>query len=327
MRKRLLWSCFLFSYLLVLNISTISISQSSTGIETNITLNAFVGEREVPLNRTLALTVEIQWVGDIDLIEIGEVEEPVLTNFNVIGSSSSNRIMDSGGVRKAVKAIIYTLQPVNLGMAYIEPVSLSYTDKTTGKNHFLRTQRFQVEVLSPVAEPGERGPWWPWAALPLGVCGTGLLIYWLIKRMRNRKRGGEQPQFILEEIYLKELKAEVQLNASDRNEAIGVLTRLFRQYIADKYSVPALEATTGELLQQLNKTELDDQGINRCETLFKKSDIIRFSGHQATPSELSEAYTTVESILESNLRLVRDAMAEAEASKSKKHLTFNKNRL
>ena len=87
-----------------------------------------------------------------------------------------------------------------------------------------------------------------------------------------------------------------------------------------------MEATTEELLSLLKSADLDDSMIVRCETLFKNSDIIRFSGHQASPSELSEAYTTVETLLESNLREVREALAEKELSRSSRRFSLKKNR-
>ncbi len=291
--------------------------QDSLSNQTEVSLSTLVNPRRVPLNRTFTLTVQVLWKGDLDLIEIGDVEEPVLTNFDIVGTSSSNRVVGAAAGKKAIKEIAYTLKPKTLGMGYIESVGLSYVDKTTGKKYHVKTQRIGVKVISPVPEKEKVGKWWIWVlvgGLFLGSGGVVLLLY----RKSHTTEKEEKVEEIIEESYLKELKETVSLEQGHGQEAFTILSKLFRKYLSEKYNIPALEATTEELLSTLKEQGLEENLIRRCETLFKKADVVKFSGQEATQAELEEAYTTVETILESHLAQTKEMMQKMEEKRSKK---------
>jgi len=287
-------------------------------VQTDVSLSTCVEPRVVPLNRTLLFTVHISWKGDLDLIEIGEVEEPALSNFDIVGTSSANRVESVPGGARAIKEVTYTLQSKTLGMGYIEPVELTYKDRTTGKMHSLMTQRIGVEVVSPVPEQGERGSWWIWVVLGVVVGGGGCGVFLLRKKRAGKKAEDEEVERIVEEVYLGELKASVDLKGEEKREAFTILSKLFRKYLSEKYGISALEATTEELLRTLSEEGLDESLLRKCEALLAKADVVKFSGQEASQTELEEAYTTVETVLESHLAQVREKMRQTEDEKSKK---------
>ena len=320
---------FLIFFLVFDSFVSVGYGQASSAVgsgwnETKVSLSAFIEPKRVPLNRSVVFTVQVAWEGDLDLIEIGDIEEPLLSNFDVVGTASANRVIGASGGQRAIKEIAYTLRPRTLGMAYVEPAGLSYEDKRTGKSHALMTQRIGVEVVSPVPEPGEGVGWWVWVAVGVGVVGGGVaLVSW----MRRRSVGPEEETEVVrvvEEAYLDALKQTVDLKTQDRREAFASLTKLFRGYLAEKYRIPALEATTEELLRTLAEAELDEGLIRRGEVLFSKADVVKFSGQDATQAELEEAYTTVETILESDLARAIERMREVEEASKKKNKWFGK---
>jgi hypothetical protein len=281
-----------------------------------VQISTRVDPKRVPLNRTLQFTIQIDWEGDLERIEIGEIEEPILANFEIIGTSSSNRAMGTADGKKAMKEIAYTLQPKNLGMGYIESVGLSYEDKVSGRTHSLRTQRVGVEVLSPVPEENEKSGGWIW------ILGFGFVVLFaavfVFRIWKSRKKIDEnEPEQIVEELFLAELKEKINLKTKDRREAFTILSRLFRRYLSERHGISALEATTEELLSKL-QNELDERLLDRCKNLFHTSDVVKFSGQEATQSELEQAYTTVETILESHLARKREDLAKTMEDKPKK---------
>lgn len=285
---------------------------------TVVTLSTLVSPERVPLNRQATLTVRIAWEGDLDLIVIGDVEEPILTNFDIVGSSSTNRISGTAEGRRAVKEIAYILQPRGLGMAYVEPVGLSYEDLRTGKTHSLMTQRVGVEAISPVAEPGEMPRWWIWAAA--GIILVSFFVFMLIRMSRLRQADDVDIVVrIIEETYLEDLKSQVDLKSADRREGLTAVTRLFRKYLSDKYDISAMEATTAELVKALEDAGLDANLLKKCESLFERADVVKFSGQEASQAEFEEAYTTVETILESHLAKEKEAQVKAEAEAEAKN--------
>jgi hypothetical protein len=291
-------------------------------LRTEVSLAVRVDPLEVPLNRDLQCIIEISWEGDLDLIEIGDLEEPLFTNFTVEGSRSANRVIGVAGGRRAYKEIVYILKPVNLGMGYIESTTLSYEDKTTGKSHSIRTQRIGAEVISAGPEPGERKKWWIYL-LPVAVILTfiPLILQFIRKRKSRQEVEAEAPP--IEETYLHQLKETVDLKQDNKTDALSVLTKLFRHYLQEKYDIPALEATTKDLINIVNEQPLEDNWARRCKNLFENADIVRFSGQEASQSELDEAYTIVENILESNLRKARERL-ESEKEKGARKNIFRK---
>jgi hypothetical protein len=287
--------------------------------QTAVSLSASVDQKRVPLNRTVAFSVQITWEGDLDLINIGEAEEPVLSNFEIVGTSSANRVTGTAFGKKAVKEIAYTLQPTTLGMGYIEPVTLSYEDISTGKTHHLMTQRLGVEVISAVPEQGERrNVVFLIVVVGAFIIGAGLVVAFIIKKRTLSEKREVIIERIVEETFLEELRESVDLKGADRRESFAALSKLFRRYLSEKYDIPALEATTQQLLETLSREELDDDLIRRCETLFNKADVVKFSGQDAAQAELEEAYTTVETILESHLTKAKEIQIEEEQKHSKK---------
>lgn len=275
--------------------------------ETRVSLSSFVEPRQVPLNRNVIWAVRIEWQDALSLIEIEDFEPPALSNFDVIGSSASNRRFADQGGQTSVKEISYTLKPKTLGMGYIESAAVSYRDKATGESHHLMTQRIGVEVTDPVPEPGDtRIPWIPLLA-GIGLLGGIALLVFYRKRVQAKKElESAVDQSLLEERFLAELKTDADLSAPQRNETLSAITRLFRKYVSEKYHIPALEATTSGLIRKLKESGLESTLLEKCEAMLSKADVIRFSGNEATPAELNEAYGTVEMVLESNLKSSQD---------------------
>ncbi len=104
----------------------------------------------------------------------------------------------------------------------------------------------------------------------------------------------------------------MDLNNSDRREALSSISRIFRKYLSEKYHISALEVTTEELIEKLMSENIEENLIGKCDSLFRKADVVKFSGADASQSELDEAYTTVETILESRLTAWREALRQEE---------------
>ena len=269
--------------------------------ETRVTLSSSVDQKKIPLNRTVSWIVRIEWQDALSLIEIEEFEEPVLSNFDIVGSAASNRRLAHADGQTAIKEMTYTLAPKTLGMGYIESAALTYKDKATGESHHLMTQRVGVKVIDAVPEPGEihihRLP------ILLGlVFVVGILSVILLRRQARKNEEEDTDQRIPEEQILEELKNDIDLKNPQRTESLTQLMKLFRKYLAHKYEIPALEATTSQLIGHLKDSGIESQLADKCEVLFNKAEVLKFSGQEASQAELDEAYTIVETMIEAKLK-------------------------
>ena len=283
--------------LLAMLLSVPLLAQQSTA-PVAVTLNARVEPTQVPLNRQMTLIVSIQWSGDLSAVEMGDVETPELANFTISGSGSSHRIAAGAEGQISIKEIRYTLEPQTLGMAYIEPVGLSYTDKTVDMQRRLRTQRFSVEILSPVAEPGE--PAVPWSVMIAAVLFLAAATALFLRNRRANQADALVVDTPLEEAFLAELKSSVDLKGDGR-EAYVALSRLFRRYLADGYGLPARETPTAGLIALLHETEMTSIQVEKFSQLLSTADKVKFSGQAADIAELTDAYTSFETLLERKL--------------------------
>ncbi|MEE4312223.1 MAG: BatD family protein, partial [candidate division KSB1 bacterium] len=118
----------------------------------DIRVIARVSTKEVPLNRSVIFTVQVEWAGDLARYEISEIENPEVRNFKIMSNSSADRREMENNVQKAVKTFEFGLAPEELGMGYIEGVIIKYLDVETGDGKHLITNRLEVKVVDPLPE-------------------------------------------------------------------------------------------------------------------------------------------------------------------------------
>jgi len=254
-----------------------------------IRFEAKLDRTQVPLNRTLRLDVEVRWRGELDRYEVADVEEPVVRNLEIVGSGSANRVeTDASGRPVAVKSFQYLLRPKELGMAYVEGLTILYTDTKTGKSHRLMTQRLQAEVVDPVREGGARVNPFVYVAGAVAMAAAGVVYYF------RRTRGGVEAPVVereptLEEKLLSELREGVrpQDPAFDVKEGYARVSKLARRYLAERYGLSGLELTTNELLRELEGKVADERLLTQAEELLRRCDQVKFGGEAGDASEVS----------------------------------------
>jgi hypothetical protein len=273
---------------------------ASTGY--SVTLGASVEPKRVPLNRNTALTIRLTWEGALDSIVVGEVAEPVLSNLEITGTSTSNRVVGTQTGPQSVKEITYMLRPKSLGMGYVDSIRVIYEDRKAGVVHQLKTQRLSAEAVDPIPEKQGGSRIWVWllltACFAAGAAG-GVALFQKSKRRKTQE--AVPPPKPAEETYLVSLKEKVDLKSENLQDAFVALSKLFRRYLSEKFGVSALEATTKELPGMLQNSGMEENLLRKCQAIFEKADVIKFSGRKASQAELDEAYTTVESVFESKL--------------------------
>jgi hypothetical protein len=263
-----------------------------------------VDRKEVPQNFTVKFILKISWQGDLQRYEIKKVDQPVLTNLEMVGSSASNWVGEVAGVKQAIKTYEFILKPVSLGMAYIDGMIVDYHDKMYDEPHSLVTNRLEVKVIEPLAEKSNR-------VLVLTVSGILFLIIvsggtmMLIKRKREREAELRNKVITIappEDKYLEELSQGVDLKSHNAGEAFSALSKILRRYLSERYHIPALEVTTHEITSELSKLAVSEKIIEQVQEALQSCDVAKFSGGQAESGALDRAYTLVEDILNRNKR-------------------------
>jgi len=293
--------------LLALLISSPVIAQDSTDSsrsqESIIKVSAFVNNKEVPLNRTVTLVIRLSWAGELDRYEIDEFENPVLRNLEIVATASSNRV-SGGPTPTAMKEYEFTLKPLELGMAYIEPTVITYSDRVLDQKQRLVTNRLEAKVIEPLPEPGEGNFSLTLIALLLVLIAGGVVGYLIYKKRQSQAEEEAEVTLPLEEQFLQELKESIDLSATDLDigQAFSDFSRFYRKFLAEKFAIRALENTSDEVVRALKNIVADERFVNSTEDILTTCDLAKFSGAAGDKSELERVYTLIESNLERSLR-------------------------
>lgn len=275
--------------------------------ESEIRLTAFVQDTEVPQNRLAQLVVRVEWSGDLDRYDVQRFENPILQNFEIQGSGSANRVATVDGVQTAIREYTFALKPEAIGMGYVEPMIITYTDNVADANYRLTTNRIEVRVLDPVPEGGAPG-WLLWVAGFVILAGVLFLIVKIMasKRAKKEKEAQEKSEVSvpIEEQFLQELKDTVDLNEPtvDGAKVFAQLSKILRRFLHERFEAPGLEATTSDVTQFLYDERFDDRIVNDIKEILSNADIIKFSGKPVDRPDVERTYTLIESILQKSLR-------------------------
>jgi len=302
MHRRALWlGLTLVAASYVRSQTTIAPALPAEGIR----VSAFAEQSTVPLNRTVPVTIRLEWQGDLDRYEIIEVENLTAQNFEVVGNSSANRVAVVDGRNLSVHDFQYTLRPMSLGMGYVNGLTVRYADAGNGKQYRLFPNRVEIRVVDPVAEPGAHDWLYYLAAARLLLAA---LVYGFVKLQKKKKQEAEkalalaQQQKPIEERYLEQLRTQIPLDSRelDTGEALSRLSRLLRRYWSEKHGLPGLEATSEEFLAALHALPIESRAAADVAEVIRSADLAKFSGTGIDRPTLERLYTLFEFQLSSS---------------------------
>lgn len=312
---------------ILLTLSNLLYGQDSTALNTpnymgEIKASVRIDTQEIPQNKTATLIIEVSWQGDFDRFEIARVENPLLTNLEVVGNASSNWVGEVDGIKQVVKTYEFNLKPESLGMAYIDGTFVEYIDLRTARKHKLVTNRLELEVVPPVFEGSQNNVMLlVLVVLVLMSFSGGVLLLIKRKKMKEAELKEQQDAAVsFEEKFQVQLKENVDLNSSDGAGQFVSISKIVRGYIAKKYDLAALEMTYSDITTALEKTSLNGAAITHIEEVLQKCDVAKFSGLQVEKGSLDRVYTLAEEILKQTLNNVPD---EQRDEKEEEHSTAN----
>jgi hypothetical protein len=275
---------------------------AGSGVKNDITLHTFVESDNVPLNREVVYNIELQWTGDLSLYKINDISEPQVTNLIMRGSGSSNRVStDEAGNPVSIKRVTYYFRPVEMGMAYVEGVTIKYEDTSSQRQESLLSSRIGIKIIDPLPEPGKNGLGFiTWLALVVFIVFLALLYFYYRSQKRKQAQAYQaawQQQETIEERYQRVLKETIHFTTSNLKDSLVDLSRLITGYFSERYNFPAMNLSTENLLQVLREKLSDDTFI-RLQDFYHRSDMIKFAGEPLSESEFHRLIDIVELVLE-----------------------------
>lgn len=138
----------------------------------------------------------------------------------------------------------------------------------------------------------EPAVWTDYLLWTLAIAGFILLVIltlWLVKRAQNKRKQAALSRSVglpPHELAWKKLDVLGQKQLWHKGlvkEYCAELTFIIREYLERRYSVPALESTSEEILQHLRKTDFPKTLSPGLQELLSKADLVKFA--KATPLE------------------------------------------
>lgn len=259
-----------------------------------------VSSTKIPQNVEFTYSVIIRWSGDLDRYEIEELQTPSLTNLEVVGNASSNQVGASGNRKMATKIFEFKLKPLEMGMAYIDGLRIRYKDTKTDEEHFLTTNRLQVEIIDPVFDDGQYTLTLVFGAV-LSLVVIALVLALMLRRKKMRSEQSKVPvEFtLIEDKYLGELKERVDLEGPRTVESFSILSKLFKRYLSERYQIATAGLSNTEITDELNRQAVSEKLLQSVSEILTTADVAKFSG-KVQDGDLERVYTLIENILNKN---------------------------
>ncbi|MFQ5585105.1 MAG: hypothetical protein ACE5GL_11775, partial [Calditrichia bacterium] len=125
------------------------------------------------------------------------------------------------------------------------------------------------------------------------------MVYFLLRFIRKRKQSEVQPAVNISpgEEYLMRIGQEINPKGNNLSEMTNRLSRIFREYLAREFKIPAREASSTEIIENLEAINIEAEDLNKLKELFKQLDLINFAGGRVDPAEFSNIYGSIETFL------------------------------
>jgi len=290
--------------MVVCMLATVSFAQSNPDTLTSeIQLRTYIESENVPLNREAVYHIELRWQGDLGRYKISDILEPTVTNLATRGNGSSNKVrIAPDGSPISVKEITFYFKPLEIGMAYIDGITIRYTDQLKERDESLISSRIGVKIIEPLPETSKNGLV---SNLLIGLIVLILLGSMLYLYLRYRKKKKEiadkeltEIKETVEEKYLRILKETIHMTTDNVKDSLNDLTYLLNGYLSERYDFPVSNLSANDLLDALKEKDLSEESISRINDYYTKANLVKFAGEAVEDSEFHRLYDTVELLIE-----------------------------
>ncbi len=235
----------------------------------------------------------------------------------------------------------YVISTFDIGEYEIPPVTVRYSlpGDTTWKE--LTTEKLKITVES--MKPSEEGDirdikapleipldWWRIARWILAgvifLIIVGLILFY-IKRKREGKSllpRREKPKRPPHEIALEELEAlqnEKLLEKGEVKQFYSRISDIIRRYFENRFFIPALEMTTGQLVEAMENTEIEPEVIEIVESFLSVCDLVKFAKYIPTEEENEKTTSSAFQIVEMTKIIIEEEPEENEENKDESEET------
>lgn len=283
----------------ILNNSYLSFSQSAT---------ARLSRNDILIGDQVTLTLEFSCPADIN-VNFPVFKDTLSKNVEIVQSSKVETSLSDDKKQKIFRQLL-TITSFDSGYFPIKPIQFKYKQGTDTASHFVETQAMLLTVrnMNVDVQKGIRDIKPPMEArftfreaLPyiMGLIIAIALIYFLFYYLKKKKkkepifRMPSRPKLPPHEIALAALEALRNKKLWQNNkikEFHTELTEIIRQYIEDRYSIPALEMISDDIIDKINSLNVDNDVRIKLREMLSLADLVKFAKQNPLPSEHDKSF-------------------------------------
>jgi hypothetical protein len=199
---------------------------------------------------------------------------------------------------------VFTVTCFDSGYYPVPPFVFSYQQPGDTTQHFTETEAMLIsvqgiavdttknirDIKQPLSVPFTFAEAVPYILAALGIAGIIFLVMYYRKKFRKKEVVTKvfvptRPphEIALEE--LKKLEAERLWQQGLVKQYHSRLTDIVRTYIEHRYKIIAMELTTGEIMEAINRTAVETEWREKLFQMLSIADMVKFAKVQPLPGE------------------------------------------
>lgn len=272
---------------------TLAIAQAvrlDASLDTN---NILIGDH-VGYRLQLLISSDYRW-------EWPAITDTLTKDIEIVRKSSVDTVhLDDDMLRISQQ---FTITSFDTGYYVIPPFTIPYRTSTSQQElEIVESEPFLLNVFSipvdpeqpikpikgPIAVPltfRELAPW-----ILLGLFFIGLLVYFLTRKKKPATVVIKKPKpkiapHLKALAALENLKKEKLWQQGLIKDYYSKLTEIVREYIEERFDVPAIESTTHDTILLLGRKGLQDDALSLATGLLELADLVKFAKAKPLPAE------------------------------------------
>ena len=266
-----------------------------------------------PFDYQLSLTIPkdyfVEWkqFGDtlsksIDVINVEDIKTTAINNSdNVIMTQNLTLTsFDTGYVYVPEIAITYSKSLQD---------SIRYTLRTDEKELYVTTVAVDTtEAFRPIKGVMRQGftakEVFPWVALAIIIAGVVYLIIYLKKHKKTKEVVVEEkkkptiPAIITARAKLAEMKDNEVWNTPKTKDYYTDLTDIAREYLEGQFEIDAIEMTTDEIMDAVNKLNLSNLTKSKLQDTLTTADLVKFAKANPSAEQNKQSFSDINNFVE-----------------------------
>ncbi len=249
---------------------------------------------------------------NIEIVEKGEIDSIKLDNDRLVLSQ------------------LYRITSFDSGLHYIPPIKFEVFDGELKKT--VDTDPLSLNVINPFEDvnpekgvidikgvqdsPFKLSEIIEYIYLGLGILLVIAIAIWLYLYYKKKRQGTgnifikakpDEPAHVIAIRELDKIKASKLWENNKIKEFYTSVSITLREYIENRYTIPALEQTSIEILTELNKSgQIDKEVYDHLNQILELSDLVKFAKFEPLPDEhamtIMNAYFFVEKTKENIIK-------------------------